>query len=306
VFLLPVTSQELDGAARRWLAQGDVAFEENPRTVLSRVLAVTATEGPSSGLAALRAWGDAGQKPKGWVCGADPVFLQSQLDRLFLRSPASGELSVSELSAFVAALEKSLPSSVEPQFRVLGENSYFFADEPIVTADLPANVLNGLVPPRYMPRGANAAGHNRLVSEVQMALYENAPNLARIAAGKEAVNSLWFWGGGQVPEVSQVLNTCLYSNDALLRGYWLAANAEVNAAPVASAECVELASTEAVVDCRLFGQQETSIITMLRECLARRVTRELVVMLADGISVRLQHRDRLRFWRRESSLIAGF
>lgn len=297
-----MTSQELDSVARRWLAQGDVEFEVNRRTDLSRVLSFTASDEPLSGLAALRAWGETGQRPDRWLCGADPVFLESQLDRLFLRSPASDELSVSELSAFVGALENSLPSPAEPQFRILGANAYFFADEPILTADLPANAMNGLVPPRYLPRGANAAGHNRLLSEVQMALYENAPNMARIAAGKEAVNSLWFWGGGQAPEVSQVMSARLYSNDALLRGYWLAANAEVNAAPVSSAECVELVSADAVVDCRLFGQQDASIITLLRDCLAKRMTRELVVILADGISVRLQHRNRLRFWRRESSL----
>ena len=303
VAILPVSSQSLDQSTRRWLSRGAVTRCEEPHSALARVLSVLGGAVESSGLAALRAWGDLGKEPDGWICGADPVFLEAQLDKLYLRALGNEELAPSELAACVSSIEDALGSQGSQQFCQFGTNSYLLSDEPILTADLPAEAVQGLVAPHYMPRGPAAAGHNRLVSEVQMVLYENPTNLARLAEGKEPVSSLWFWGGGTVPQLSKRSMPKLFSSDSLLRGYWHAVAAHVAAAPASSGELNDVLSENVVVDLRSLGDTGEQMIAVLRKVLARRVLDELVLLFADGLRVSLQHRDRLRFWRRESSLL---
>ncbi len=303
VVLLPVNARSLEQPERRWLAQGDVSVVATPATDLARVLAVFDVASPVSGLASLRAWGDFGQRPESWLCGADPVFLEAQLDRVFMRTPRAQELTAAERVGLIDALEAGLPSPNAPQFQRLGDNGYYLAEQPIVTADLPATEVQGLIPPQYLPRGPAAAGHNRLVSEVQMALYECPVNLNRIAAGKEPITSIWLWGGGQVPCVDPGMTSRLYCADPLLRGYWFAAEADVNDAPAAIDLVGEVLVPDSIVDLRMMNEQPLTIISVLRMALARRMTQELVLLFADAICVRLRHRDRLRFWRRQSSLV---
>ena len=48
----------------------------------------------------------------------------------------------------------------------------------------------------YLPAGADAPGLRRLMSEIEMWLFEHAMNRTRIAGAVPAVNGLWLWGGG--------------------------------------------------------------------------------------------------------------
>ena len=49
---------------------------------------------------------------------------------------------------------------------------------------------------RYLPAGADAPPLRRLMSEVEMWLFEHAVNRTRLADAAPAVNGLWLWGGG--------------------------------------------------------------------------------------------------------------
>jgi hypothetical protein len=51
-----------------------------------------------------------------------------------------------------------------------------------------------------LPRGEDAQRWISLLNEVQMLFHQSAVNRRRAAAGKPEVNSLWFWGGGEMPE----------------------------------------------------------------------------------------------------------
>ena len=48
----------------------------------------------------------------------------------------------------------------------------------------------------YLPSGADAPRLRRLMSEIEMWLFEHAVNQTRSAGAAPAVNGLWLWGGG--------------------------------------------------------------------------------------------------------------
>jgi hypothetical protein len=56
----------------------------------------------------------------------------------------------------------------------------------------------------YLPRGAEAKAWHTILNETQILLHSSKVNEERERAGKIPVNSLWFWGGGQLPRVQPV------------------------------------------------------------------------------------------------------
>lgn len=52
----------------------------------------------------------------------------------------------------------------------------------------------------YLPQGPDALHWHRLLNEIQMLLFAHPVNQAREARGELAINSVWLWGGGRLPE----------------------------------------------------------------------------------------------------------
>jgi hypothetical protein len=48
----------------------------------------------------------------------------------------------------------------------------------------------------YQPQGADALRWRSLSNEIQMLLHAHAINQDRAACGRQAINSVWLWGGG--------------------------------------------------------------------------------------------------------------
>ena len=51
-----------------------------------------------------------------------------------------------------------------------------------------------------MPAGSTGAKWRRLLNEAQIILHQHEVNRARAARGALPANTLWFWGGGALPE----------------------------------------------------------------------------------------------------------
>src|SRR3546814_15930088 len=62
-----------------------------------------------------------------------------------------------------------------------------------------------------------------LLNEAQIILHNHPWNARRAAAGKPPVNSLWFWGGGMLPDSVATHQGQVASDDVLLQA--LASNA---------------------------------------------------------------------------------
>lgn len=68
----------------------------------------------------------------------------------------------------------------------------------------------------HLPQGDLGRRWRRLMSEAQVILHNHPLNEARVRSGKLAVNTLWFWGGGVLPDHVRSAHPGIVSDDLLL------------------------------------------------------------------------------------------
>ena len=65
------------------------------------------------------------------------------------------------------------------------------------------------------------------LTEAQVVLHTHPWNEQRTAAGKRAINSLWFWGGGELPQAVHTPHAQVRSREALLQALARAAGVQL-------------------------------------------------------------------------------
>lgn len=79
----------------------------------------------------------------------------------------------------------------------------------------PARALGDDIFP-HLPEGDLGRRWRTLLSEAQIVLHNHPLNARRAVAGKLPVNSLWFWGGGVLPDHVRCVAQQLHSDDLLV------------------------------------------------------------------------------------------
>jgi len=290
---------------RAWLSQSDLTLDTEPREMLHRLTGELGLPYPEEGLAALRMWGQTGDRPTVWIAAADPVYLEPQLDRLCLHALRGVGIPAPDLRALFDYLQETLADNRDFGFARLGSNGYLRASEAIATAAVPSYVVDQRDPGEFLPRGERTASHRKILGEIEMALHEHEVNLRRIEEGKQPVNSLWLWGGGCAPEKITRPQPPLFADDPLLAGYWESATAVGEAWPGSFAQCAEASLGGFVAVTPENDQRAETLLGYLEELRALlragRVTR-LVLMFRDGLRADVRRSQTLKFWRRDSDL----
>ena len=184
VVLPPVRGGRLeDKSLRAWLAQSELSFDPEPRELLSRLTGEIGLPYPDEGLAALRMWGQTGDRPAVWIAAADPVYLEPRLDHLCLHALQKSGISASDLRHLFDHLQATLAQDRRFGFVRLGSNGYLRADQAISSANVPACVVDGREPGGFLPTGGDTMTHRNILSEIEMALHEHDVNERRVAAG---------------------------------------------------------------------------------------------------------------------------
>jgi hypothetical protein len=122
----------------------------------------------------------------------------------------------------------------------------------------------------------------RLVNEMQMFLYQHDVNRQRESRGRLAINSLWFWGGGE-PAGPDDTGFNWYCDDTLLNRF-----AESRGLSPAPLECIAESPPPAnavIVDLRLLEMLKTGADTGLEDILLdidRRLLRPLLEAVGRG------------------------
>ncbi len=293
-------------ALRKRLARSRLGIDPVPGELLLRLTRILAAPFPNEGLAALRMWGQTGDRPTVWIAAADPVYLEPRLDHLALYSLRRRGVPSSELRRLFDHLQTVLSHGSDLGFARLGSYGYLRADTGIATAKPSAYAIHGDRPDAWLPQGEGADDYRRLVSEVEMALHDHAVNVERAARGLPPVNSLWIWGGGHAPERNELDLPPLFTDDPLLAGYWECSTsvsyqwpADIEACLQESANGIVAVAPDLVDDIPFL---EHCIATMSR-ALARRVLSSVILLSRDGLRADLGRRDELRFWRRDANLL---
>jgi hypothetical protein len=159
-----------------------------------RLIAPKMTCMPGVGAAALYA--DIGSVDAASVFLATPVHYVAEMSNV--RLPADGILSLRQPEADALAVDFNRVW-IDAGIRLLAgrrADLYCVVDQALdVTTHDPEEVLDRRIE-NHLPAGGAAPRLRRLMSEIEMWLFEHAVNRSRTANAEAAVNGLWLWGGG--------------------------------------------------------------------------------------------------------------
>lgn len=169
------------------------------------------------------------QAKDGYWLRADPVHLRIERNDIILADSQIFEISIDEANQFVSALNyhfsnnryHSLSSDTEQGkifFQSIHSDRWYLhlAHVPnLMTCSL--NEVAGKNINDFMPSGADSMTWNTISNEIQMLLHEHPLNQAREARGELPINSVWFWGGGIMPQSFNCPYTHIWSNDTFCR-----------------------------------------------------------------------------------------
>jgi len=145
----------------------------------------------------------------------------------------------------------------------------------------------------HLPEGDLGRRWRALLTETQVVLHNHPWNAMRASLGKPAVNSLWFWGAGALPDFVRTHYRQVKGNEILLR-------ALANAAGV-SVTTDDAEEVDALVDLRHLRDLALvahEAVQPLLEAVRKRELQSLTLDFEDGAIFHLRREQRWRFWRK--------
>lgn len=147
---------------------------------------------------------DLGIIDSGWWLRADPVHLELDHDRLILADGAVLHVTQEEAERLVAEMME-VYADEGWVLRAAQPDRWYLKppQEPsIKTTPLPTVVGRDVHP--FLPQGEDSKAWHTFLNEVQILLHTASVNGERERRGKLSINSVWFWGGGRLPELRHV------------------------------------------------------------------------------------------------------
>jgi len=142
----------------------------------------------------------------------------------------------------------------------------------------------------HAAQGSEARRWRALESEVQILLHQHPHNAARVAAGRPAINALWFWGGGELPDTVSSRVPMIYSDDPAVLGA-----ARLGKLQSMHVQAYRQDVEHALVDLRAQRDARALVHDWLLPTLA---CERAIFDFADGLYVDLRPGQRWRWWRR--------
>lgn len=156
---------------------------------------------------------DLGVIDKGWWLRADPVHLRPDRDRLIMFDTQAVSLTQDEANRLAAELMEAYGDAGGILKAPRPGRWYFKPPRAarITTTPLPEVVGKDIHP--YLPQGKDGKAWHTLLNEMQILLHTASVNTEREQRGALPINSLWFWGGGRLPNIVSVEWVQIYSEE---------------------------------------------------------------------------------------------
>lgn len=153
----------------------------------------------------------------------------------------------------------------------------------------------------HLPEGSQGRRWRSLLTEAQVILHNHPWNVRRMEAGRRPVNSLWFWGGGMLPDQVRSQHARFASDDDPAAALGAAAGiGSVLPSRFDAGDADVLFDLTALRD---LPALERDWLQPALDALADARITELALDTADGTVFTLTRGQRWRFWRRPR---AGF
>ena len=154
---------------------------------------------------------------------ADPVHLQADLDHAILTSSVDLNISESESADLCTILNQHFEQD-GLNFERLNKDEWLLSSpNKIEMSTTPLSQAVARNVNFILPKGKGSDYWKKILTEAQMLMYSSDVNSHRESIGEQSINSLWFHGSGELPDIKEttknakVSSTC--SNDVVLKGF---------------------------------------------------------------------------------------
>lgn len=243
---VPVLKKLLACAAREQLMP--FGFSD----ALAMLFRLRKEEGRDFPIGAISRLADDGQPPEGIWMRADPVHLIPDHRSLILVDESGFTLDQHDALVLAACAKEILAGhGMELEAPVVKRWYVRLATLPDV-ATTPLHEASGKDIHGCMPRGPGQLAWAQLLNELQMALHASEINVAREQRRDKAVNSLWLWGAGSLPELRECPWSRVFTDEEITRGFSI----------LARTPCTELPeSVDEVLDASVAGEDVLVVIS---------------------------------------------
>ncbi|MGY0632948.1 phosphoglycerate mutase [Luteimonas sp. A478] len=285
-----------DGAAHLGRADRLPPADAGRRPQLLRHFSLLPRQWP---IAALSRQADAGDAAGAAWLRADPAWVRPDINGARLLACGQDlQLSADDTAALVKALRPVFGDAGCPIDAPHPSRWYLRlpAGASLPESVPPAEALGTDLGEHLHGEGTIPRRWRALLSEAQIILHNHPVNAERAERGLTPVNSLWFWGGGVLPDQVKTAHAAVMTAEEELQALSLAADARVAELPPAfdPDSPATLVDLRALRDLRLFA--DVWLMPALKAIASSRLT-GLTLDLEDGTGYRFGRRQRLRFWR---------
>lgn len=311
-------------ALETYLARADVlpGIDGDLEFQLFTLFGIDAPEGADLPVAAVTRALDMGIIDKGWWLRADPVHLRPERDRLILLDTQVVPFTQDEASRLAAELIDAYGEKGWLLKAPRPGRWYFKPSRAprIVTTPL-AQVVGKDIHP-YLPQGKDGKAWHTILNEMQILLHTASVNAEREGRGELPINSLWFWGGGRLPNIRAVEWAHVYSEEPVSLAFARLADVPSSACPKnfadwerqareAGSHLVVITDARGAVQygdmpqwCTFVEGLEREWMAPLLQALKTGAIQEATICADNGRRYRLRRSQARRWWRRRRPLAA--
>ncbi|WP_202841906.1 phosphoglycerate mutase [Luteimonas saliphila] len=148
----------------------------------------------------------------------------------------------------------------------------------------------------HLAEGPEGRRWRSLLSEAQVVLHNHPWNARRVAEGRPPINSVWFWGGGVLPDHVQPSHARFHSEEEV--GTAIAAAAGIHRPLPVRFEAPDADAAFDLVRARDLAALERDWLQPALAVLRAGQLGSLRLDTADGVAFTIARGQRWRFWRR--------
>jgi len=174
---------------------------------------------------------DGGNPKQYYWLRADPVHLRVERDQIILADSGTLSISQSEADQLAEALNRHFETDGLLFYALRPDRWYLRLNSQPDIQTQPLPDVAGKNINDYLPAGTEGMHWHRLFNEIQMLFHDHPVNDAREMRGEMPINSIWLWGGGTAPTLSQKPYSKIWADDALAQSLASASQTPVAALP---------------------------------------------------------------------------
>ncbi|MDH3672642.1 MAG: hypothetical protein OES46_16040, partial [Gammaproteobacteria bacterium] len=160
---------------------------------------------------------DLGVIDKGWWLRADPVHLRADRDRLILADNKVLGITQDEADGLVSEIMEVYAEDGWVLKAARPDRWYLKPTHVPKLNTIPLPAVIGRDINDCLPRGEDYRTWHTILNEVQILLHTAKTNAERERRGAPSVNSVWFWGGGRLPELKHTQWSHVWSGEPVSR-----------------------------------------------------------------------------------------